>query len=73
MDEPLASLDASLRSGLRSEIEALVRSLDLTTVYVTHDQVEALTLAASPDPRQRTGIVECGAFPWPSDPLVKAV
>jgi multiple sugar transport system ATP-binding protein len=45
MDEPLASLDAALRSGLRAEIGALVRSLGLTTIYVTHDQVEALTLA----------------------------
>jgi multiple sugar transport system ATP-binding protein len=45
MDEPLASLDAALRGGLRAEIGALVRSLGLTTVYVTHDQVEALTLA----------------------------
>src|ERR1035438_7556101 len=45
MDEPLASLDASRRHGLREEIGALVRSLDLTTIYVTHDQVEALALA----------------------------
>jgi len=45
MDEPLASLDASLRGDLRAEIGSLVRSLGLTTVYVTHDQVEALTLA----------------------------
>jgi multiple sugar transport system ATP-binding protein len=45
MDEPLASLDAALRAGLRTEIGALVRSLALTTIYVTHDQVEALTLA----------------------------
>jgi multiple sugar transport system ATP-binding protein len=45
MDEPLASLDAALRAGLRAEIGALVRALGLTTMYVTHDQVEALTLA----------------------------
>jgi multiple sugar transport system ATP-binding protein len=45
MDEPLASLDAALRSGLRAEIGSLVKSLRLTTIYVTHDQVEALTLA----------------------------
>jgi multiple sugar transport system ATP-binding protein len=45
MDEPLASLDAALRAGLRDEIRALVQSLGLTTLYVTHDQVEALTLA----------------------------
>jgi multiple sugar transport system ATP-binding protein len=45
MDEPLASLDIALRNGLRAEIAALVRSLHLTTVYVTHDQAEALALA----------------------------
>lgn len=45
MDEPLASLDTGLRSELRAEIAALVRSLALTTVYVTHDQAEALSMA----------------------------
>jgi multiple sugar transport system ATP-binding protein len=45
MDEPLASLDVALRSELRAEIGALVRSLGLTTIYVTHDQAEALSLA----------------------------
>jgi len=45
MDEPLASLDVGLRSGLRAEITALVRSMQLTTVYVTHDQGEALAMA----------------------------
>jgi multiple sugar transport system ATP-binding protein len=45
MDEPLASLDVGLRSGLRAEILSLIRSLKLTTIYVTHDQVEALSLA----------------------------
>lgn len=45
MDEPLSSLDARLRTELRAEIGALVRSLGVTTLYVTHDQTEALTLA----------------------------
>jgi multiple sugar transport system ATP-binding protein len=45
MDEPLASLDVGLRSGLRAEIAALIRSLKVTTIYVTHDQVEAMSLA----------------------------
>ncbi|MGI8335314.1 ABC transporter ATP-binding protein [Actinomadura scrupuli] len=45
MDEPLSSLDAALRAELRMEIGSLVRALGVTTVYVTHDQVEALTLA----------------------------
>ncbi|TDD82424.1 ATP-binding cassette domain-containing protein [Actinomadura darangshiensis] len=45
MDEPLSSLDAGLRTELRVEIAALVRSTGTTTVYVTHDQVEAMTMA----------------------------
>ena len=45
MDEPLSNLDAALRADLRLEIGALARSLGVTTIYVTHDQVEALTLA----------------------------
>jgi multiple sugar transport system ATP-binding protein len=45
MDEPLSSLDAALRAELRMEIGSLVRALGVTTIYVTHDQVEALTLA----------------------------
>ncbi|WP_427889140.1 ABC transporter ATP-binding protein [Kribbella sp. GL6] len=45
MDEPLSNLDATMRTELRQEIGAMVRDLDVTTVYVTHDQVEALTLA----------------------------
>jgi multiple sugar transport system ATP-binding protein len=44
-DEPLSNLDASLRSTLRGEIAELHRQLQTTTVYVTHDQVEAMTLA----------------------------
>ena len=45
MDEPLSNLDAALRSELRMEIGGLIRSLGVTTLYVTHDQIEALTLA----------------------------
>ncbi|KAB2386407.1 ABC transporter ATP-binding protein [Actinomadura montaniterrae] len=45
MDEPLSSLDAGLRTELRVEIAALVRSSRTTTVYVTHDQIEAMTMA----------------------------
>jgi multiple sugar transport system ATP-binding protein len=44
-DEPLSNLDASLRQDLRIEIGALVRELGVTAIYVTHDQVEAMTLA----------------------------
>jgi len=45
MDEPLSNLDSGLRAELRAEISALVRELGVTTIYVTHDQAEALTMA----------------------------
>ncbi|MDB2530391.1 ABC transporter ATP-binding protein [Paracoccaceae bacterium] len=44
-DEPLSNLDAALRAETRVEIAALHRSLNATTIYVTHDQTEAMTLA----------------------------
>ncbi|WKD59724.1 ABC transporter ATP-binding protein [Corynebacterium caspium] len=44
MDEPLSNLDAKLRVQTRAEIAALQRRLGVTTVYVTHDQVEAMTM-----------------------------
>jgi multiple sugar transport system ATP-binding protein len=44
MDEPLSNLDAKLRVSTRTQIAALQRRLGVTTVYVTHDQVEALTM-----------------------------
>jgi multiple sugar transport system ATP-binding protein len=44
MDEPLSNLDAKLRVTMRGEIESLVKRLEVTTVYVTHDQVEAMTM-----------------------------
>ena len=45
MDEPLSNLDAKLRVSARAEIKTLSEDLGVTTVYVTHDQVEAMTLA----------------------------
>jgi multiple sugar transport system ATP-binding protein len=45
MDEPLSNLDAKLRLVARSQIKHLVQELAVTTLYVTHDQVEAMTLA----------------------------
>jgi multiple sugar transport system ATP-binding protein len=44
MDEPLSNLDAKLRTGTRTQIVELQRSLRTTTLYVTHDQVEAMTM-----------------------------
>ncbi|WP_404331113.1 ABC transporter ATP-binding protein [Mesobacillus maritimus] len=45
MDEPLSNLDAKLRVQMRAEIAKLHRRLDTTTIYVTHDQTEAMTMA----------------------------
>lgn len=44
MDEPLSNLDAKLRVQTRTQIAALQRQLGVTTLYVTHDQTEALTM-----------------------------
>ena len=44
-DEPLSNLDAKLRADLRVEIKRLHQQLENTMVYVTHDQIEAMTLA----------------------------
>ena len=44
MDEPLSNLDAKLRVEMRAEIARLQRDLEVTTIYVTHDQIEAMTL-----------------------------
>jgi multiple sugar transport system ATP-binding protein len=44
MDEPLSNLDAKLRIQMRSEIAKLQHELDTTTIYVTHDQIEAMTM-----------------------------
>jgi multiple sugar transport system ATP-binding protein len=45
MDEPLSNLDAKLRVQMRADIKTLQSKLDVTTIYVTHDQVEAMTMA----------------------------
>ena len=45
MDEPLSSLDAKLREKVRTELRAIQQKLKITTIYVTHDQVEALSLS----------------------------
>ena len=44
MDEPLSNLDAKLRVQMRTEISRLQQRLETTTIYVTHDQTEAMTL-----------------------------
>ncbi|MBD3421856.1 MAG: ATP-binding cassette domain-containing protein [Chitinivibrionales bacterium] len=45
MDEPLSNLDAQLRTTMRAQLKQLQKEIGITTVYVTHDQVEAMTLA----------------------------
>ena len=65
MDEPLSNLDAKLRVQMRAEISAVVRSLNTTTLYVTHDQTEAMTMgdrmavmkAGHPQPARHPGRV----------------
>ncbi|HEY6512900.1 MAG TPA: ABC transporter ATP-binding protein [Burkholderiaceae bacterium] len=56
MDEPLSSLDAKLRNDLRLELKRIQQDLGATLLYVTHDQVEAMTLAT------RIGVLEKGAL-----------
>lgn len=54
MDEPLSSLDAKLRADLRLELKRVQRELGATLLYVTHDQIEAMTMAS------RVGIMDAG-------------
>ncbi len=60
MDEPMSQLDAKLRTELRSEIVQLQRSVGVTTVYVTHDQVEAMSMGHRIAVMRRGRIVQCG-------------
>jgi multiple sugar transport system ATP-binding protein len=62
-DEPLSNLDAKLRVAMRSEIKALHQRLKTTTVYVTHDQVEAMTMA------DRIAVMNDGRIEQLGDPL----
>ncbi|MCX5512087.1 ABC transporter ATP-binding protein [Kaistia algarum] len=56
MDEPLSSLDAKLRSDLRLELKRIQQQLGATVLYVTHDQIEAMTLAS------RIGVLDRGTL-----------
>jgi multiple sugar transport system ATP-binding protein len=56
MDEPLSNLDAKLRGHMRAELKHMQNSLGTTTIYVTHDQIEAMTLA------HRVAILEKGVL-----------
>ncbi len=56
MDEPLSNLDAKLRGHMRAELKHMQEKLGITTIYVTHDQIEAMTLA------HRVAILERGVL-----------
>lgn len=56
LDEPLSNLDAKLRTEMRLELKALVERLGLTTLYVTHDQIEALSMS------DRIGVMHGGSI-----------
>jgi len=62
-DEPLSNLDAKLRVQMRAEIARLQRNLKTTTVYVTHDQVEAMTMGS------RIAVLSAGALQQVGTPL----
>jgi multiple sugar transport system ATP-binding protein len=62
MDEPLSNLDAKLRVGMRAELSRLHDRLGVTTVYVTHDQIEAMTLG------QRVAVMRNGVLQQVAEP-----
>jgi multiple sugar transport system ATP-binding protein len=64
MDEPLSNLDAKLRVGMRAELARLHERLRVTTIYVTHDQVEAMTLG------QRVAVMRDGVIQQVDTPQV---
>jgi multiple sugar transport system ATP-binding protein len=64
MDEPLANLDAKLRVHMRTELQRIQRELDVTTIYVTHDQEEAMTMA------DRIAVLNRGRLQQIAPPLV---
>jgi multiple sugar transport system ATP-binding protein len=60
MDEPLSSLDAKLRNDLRLELKRIQQDLGATMLYVTHDQIEALTMATRIGVLQEGRLVQVG-------------
>jgi multiple sugar transport system ATP-binding protein len=63
MDEPLSNLDAKLRAQMRTELQRLQEELDVTTVYVTHDQTEAMTMG------DRIAVLDAGELQQVGTPL----
>lgn len=74
MDEPLSNLDALLRLQMRAELKRLHRETGTTTVYVTHDQVEALSLGDRIAVMRQGSMVQCGTpaeiYGWPANVFV---
>ena len=60
LDEPLTALDAALRDRLRGELNRLLRALGITTIYVTHDQSEAMELGDRVVVMQKGAIAQIG-------------
>lgn len=61
LDEPLTALDAALRERLRGELNKLLRTLGITTIYVTHDQAEAMELGDRIVVMRKGAIAQCGS------------
>jgi iron(III) transport system ATP-binding protein len=61
LDEPLSNLDAKLRERMRFEIKSLVRRMDMTSVYVTHDQAEAMVISDRIAVMESGNIVQIGS------------
>ena len=61
LDEPLTALDAALRERLRGELDRLLRTLGITTIYVTHDQAEAMALGDRIVVMRKGAIVQIGS------------
>lgn len=74
MDEPLSNLDAKLRTGTRAQIVALQKRLGTTTLYVTHDQVEAMTMGHRIAVLNQGRLQQLGTpmelYTWPSNLFV---
>jgi multiple sugar transport system ATP-binding protein len=73
LDEPLSNLDAQLRTRMRVELKNLQRKLDVTTLYVTHDQIEAMTLGDRIALLRNGSLIQTGTpedmYAQPQDPF----
>ena len=74
LDEPLSNLDATLREELRHEIRDIQQQLGITTIFVTHDQAEALSMADRIAVMKQGHVVQIGSpadiYEHPEDPFI---